>query len=134
MLRKITPLFLVAAVLRSGAKLTPRPYFNYFPHGNGGKAPGVTVRSGDWKLFRWFETNRNVPEKYELYNLRADLGESKNLAAQLPEKVKELDALIDAFLVDTRATYPRPNPAYRPGATAADGEGPVAAKKKKRAE
>ena len=32
----------------------------------------------------------------------------------MPEKVKELDALIDGFLQDTGALYPRPNPAYKP--------------------
>jgi hypothetical protein len=32
----------------------------------------------------------------------------------MPDKVKELDALIDGFLKDTGATYPRPNPAYKP--------------------
>ena len=32
----------------------------------------------------------------------------------MPEKVKELDALIDAFIQDTGALYPKPNPAYQP--------------------
>ena len=122
-----------ASVLTAGAKLGPRGYFNYFPHGNGGKAPGVTVRAGDFKLIRWFETNARAPQKYELYNLREDIGESKDLAATMPAKVKELDAMIDAFLQDTNATYPRPNPAYRAGAPA-DGGAPAAAKKKKKAE
>jgi arylsulfatase A-like enzyme len=122
-----------AAVLTSAGKMSPRGYFNYFPHGNGGKAPGVTVRAGDFKLIRWFETNARAPEKFELYNLRDDLGESKNLAAKMPDKVKELDAMIDRFLKDTNATYPRPNPAYRPGATA-DADSAPAAKKKKKAE
>ncbi|MDO8540622.1 MAG: sulfatase [Opitutaceae bacterium] len=125
-------------VLKTGAKLNRTAYFQYFPHGNAGKAPGVTVRSGDFKLIRWFETNAKAPEKYELYNLREDLGESRNLAGKMPAKVKELDMLIDGFLKDTNATYPRPNPAYRPGAA---GEGkagaagdPAAKKKKKKAE
>jgi hypothetical protein len=37
--------------------------------------------------------------------------------------VKELNSLIDGFLRDTGATYPRPNPAYRPAAAA--GEDPA---------
>ena len=119
-----------AKVLTSSAKLNRAGYFNYFPHTNGGKAPGVTVRSGDWKLMRWFETNPRHPEKFELYNLREDIGESKNLAAKMPDKVKELDGLIDGFLRDTGVAYPKPNPAYRPGAKADDV--PSAAKKKKK--
>jgi arylsulfatase A-like enzyme len=122
-----------AAVLRSGAKLNRAAYFNYFPHGGEAKPPGVTVRAGDFKLIRWFETSRQFPEKFELYNLRADLGESKNLAAAMPDKVKELDAMIDRFLQDTGASYPQPNPAYRAGAGAGD-DGATPARKKKKAE
>ena len=51
--------------------------------------------------------------RYELYNLRDDLSETKNLAAQMPDEVKELDALIDGFLADTGALIPKPNPNYR---------------------
>jgi arylsulfatase A-like enzyme len=128
-----------ASVLKSGAKLNRAAYFNYFPHGGVAKPPGVTVRAGDWKLIRWFETGRSHPEKYELYNLRDDLGESKNLAAKLPGKVKELDAMMDGFLKDTGATYPKPNPAYRAGsaeseATTGDAAGtaPAASKRKRK--
>ena len=32
----------------------------------------------------------------------------------MPEKVQALSTLIDGFLKDTGATYPRPNPAYKP--------------------
>ena len=125
-----------AAVLRSGAKLNRAAYFQYFPHGGPSKPPGVTVRAGDLKLIRWFETGPAQPEKFELYNLRADLGERKNLAAAMPDKVKALDRMIDEFLKDTGATFPKPNPAYRPGAKAGAEEraAPAAARKKKKAE
>lgn len=83
-------------------------FFNYFPYRpNGG---GVTVRSGDFKLIRWFDPA--FPR--ELYNLKDDLGETANLAEQMPDKVKELDALIDAYLKDTDAYIPKPNPAHNP--------------------
>jgi hypothetical protein len=51
-----------------------------------------------------------------LYDLREDLGETKNLATTEPARVRELDVLIDGFLADTGAIYPRPNPAYQPQA------------------
>ena len=98
------------------AKLPRSAYFTYFPSGGPTKPGGVWVRSGDFKLIRLYETGPNHPDLHELYNLREDIGETKNLAAQMPEKVKELDALIDAFLKDTNALTPKPNPAYR-GAT-----------------
>jgi arylsulfatase A-like enzyme len=121
-----------ASVLRGGAPLGRPAFFNYFPHGGPAKPPGVTVRSGDWKLIRWFEAGPKQPDKYELYNLRDDIGETKNLAATNEARVKAMDRMIDRFLEDTGANYPRPNPAYRPGA-AAEGE-PKAAKKKRKSE
>ncbi len=101
-------------VLKSAGKLERRALFNYFPHGpSPGRAGGVWVRSGDWKLIRWFGLLKDE-ERFELFNLKADLSESKNLAATEVARVKELDGLIDQFLIDTHAMYPRPNPAYKP--------------------
>ena len=88
-------------------------YFTWFPH----LIPAVSVRQGDWKLIRRFQPHRDYPDIHELYNLKADIGETKNLAATMPEKVKELDALIDVFVEQTGALYPQPNPAYMPRAS-----------------
>ena len=103
-----------ARVLKSEGKLTRLAFFNYFPHADLDRAGGVSVRSGDWKLIRWFAPQPGDVRRYELYNLRNDLSETSNLAAAEPERVKALDALIDGFLTDTGATYPRPNPACKP--------------------
>ena len=80
--------------------------------------PATTVRKGDWKLIRFYDTEEGWPDEYELYNLREDLGEQHNLAGSMPEKVRELDALIDGFLAQTGALVPRQNPAYDPEALA----------------
>ena len=48
----------------------------------------------------------------ELYNLKEDIGETTNLATRMPDKVAELNALIDDFIRDTGALAPKPNPAY----------------------
>ena len=99
-----------APVLRGTGALTREAHFTWFPH----LVPGVAVRKGDWKLIRRFTERPNDYEGLrELFNLRDDLGETKNLASAMPEKVKELDALIDAFVAETGALYPKPNPAYR---------------------
>lgn len=103
-----------AKVLKSEGKLDRLAFFNYFPHADLDRAGGISVRSGDWKLIRWFAPQPGDERRYELYNLRNDLSETRNLAAAEPERVKTLDALIDGFLADTGATYPRPNPAYKP--------------------
>jgi len=101
-----------ARVLKSEEGLGRTAFFNYFPHGGSpGRAGGVSVRSGEWKLIRWFGVPPGDVARYELYNLGTDLGEAANLAASEPGRVNELDALIESFLADTGATYPRPNPA-----------------------
>lgn len=99
-----------ASVLRGTGPLAREAFFNYFPHGRSpGRAGGVWVRRGDRKLIRWFGTGPE--ERFELYDLKKDLGETTNLAANSPDEVLRLDALIDGFLKETGATYPRENPA-----------------------
>jgi arylsulfatase A-like enzyme len=48
------------------------------------------VRKGDWKLL-------SMSGQPELYNLAADIGESKNVAADNPSVVKDLQATYDAW-------------------------------------
>ncbi len=98
--------------LLDGTGTLARPaYFTWFPH----LVPGVAVRAGDWKLIRRFEPR---PTEYEglqeLFNLKDDLSETTNLAAKYPDKVKELNNLIDQFTKDTGAIVPQPNPDYNP--------------------
>ncbi|MEY4178800.1 MAG: hypothetical protein RLY70_2374 [Planctomycetota bacterium] len=110
-----------APVLRGTGTLQRDAYFIWFPH----LVPGVSVRQGDWKLIRRFtERPGDYEGVHELFNLKDDLGETKNLAAQMPEKVKSLDALIDDFIRDTGALYPQPNPAYKPQAAKPRSAGP----------
>jgi arylsulfatase A-like enzyme len=73
------------------------------------------VRAGDWKLIRFFHDNPDQTDRFELYNLREDIGEKMNLAGKMPEKVEELNRMMDGFLKDTQAILPKPNPAYRGG-------------------
>jgi len=90
----------------------------FFPHyGNvDNTVPSAYVRKGDWKLIRFFFDNEDQTDRFELYNLKEDLGETKDLAAKEPERVKEMNALLDHFLKNTSAVMPKPNPAYKPGA------------------
>ncbi|MCC7495320.1 MAG: sulfatase-like hydrolase/transferase [Fimbriimonadaceae bacterium] len=101
-------------VLRGSGPLAREAYFTWFPH----LVPGVAVRQGDWKLIRRFEPRPEYEGLHELFNLRDDLGETTNLAAREPARVAALNALIDQFVKDTGALYPRPNPAYQAATTA----------------
>ena len=72
----------------------------------------AAVHQGDWELIRRFEPHVKYPDIWELYNLTEDIGETNNLASRMPDKVKELDALIDQFVEDTGALVPKPNPNF----------------------
>jgi hypothetical protein len=108
----------IVPVLRGAAALPREAIFCFFPHATPatGQLPAVYVRKGDWKLIRFFHDGPNFAHRYELYNLKADVGEVMNLADEMPDRVKQLDALIEGFLKDSGAVLPRPNPAYSPGA------------------
>lgn len=100
-----------------GDALAGKAVFQYFPHAPGVPdwlPPSVSVHRDDWKLIRIFHGGENGAHRHLLFNLRADIGEQNNLAAQKPELVSELDALIEKFLADTHAVVPVPNPAFDP--------------------
>lgn len=93
--------------------------FCHFPHGSPklardipGFLPGTYVRKGDWKLIRFYADNDDGSDRFELFNLKDDVGESKNLADEKPEIVRELNGLITGFLRDTEAVIPKRNPRY----------------------
>jgi arylsulfatase A-like enzyme len=97
--------------------------FCHFPHGSDqtaaardGFKPGTYVRRGDWKLIRFFADNYDGSDRLELYDLRADIGESNNVSAANPGLVAELNALIGDFLRDTGAVVPVRNPNYKKSA------------------
>ena len=94
-----------------GAKNPHDAYFFYY-----GVNELQAVRSGDWKLF-FPHTARTmqgqapgkdgIPGKYkplhvdhELYDLKNDLGETKNVAAENPEIVQRLEALAERARAD----------------------------------
>ncbi len=100
-----------------GAEVDRGAVFQYFPHNPGVPdwlPPAVSVHRGDWKLIRIFHGGENGAHRYLLFNLRDDISEKNNLAAQKPELVVELDALVTQFHADTRAVVPVPNPAFDP--------------------
>jgi arylsulfatase A-like enzyme len=100
-----------------GDALAGKAVFQYFPHNPGVPdwlPPAVSVHRDDWKLIRIFHGGEKGAHRHLLFNLREDLGEKNNLAAQKPELVAELDALIEGFLTDTKAVVPLPNPAFDP--------------------
>ena len=91
--------------LLKGRKLKRGPIFWHYPHySNQGGPPGGAVRDGDWKLIEWYEDGA-----IELFNLRADPGETNNLALQNPARVKKLHARLVAWRHDVKAIMPVPD-------------------------
>ena len=80
----------------------------HFPHYQAG-TPQSAIRSGDYKLIKNFETNQTV-----LFNIAEDIGERHNIAAAMPEKAAELEALLDGYLESVQADMPVANPDYDP--------------------
>jgi arylsulfatase A-like enzyme len=68
------------------------------------------IRQGDWKLVA-SGIDQNVPR---LINLSNDIGEAKDLSAEQPEKVKELQAAYDAWNAEQKEPlWPKPPAARR---------------------
>ena len=83
--------------------------FWHFPHYHGSTwTPGAAIRQGDWKLIEFYHY-----EKTELYNLASDIGETKDLAAQYPDKTTELKLLLKKMQEDAGALFPLINPDFR---------------------
>lgn len=99
----------------AGGKLKRDGIFTYFPHNPrvpDWLPPAVSVHYDGWKLIRIFHGGDNGQHRYKLFNLSDDIGESKNLAADFPDRVRSLDAMIESFLKDTNAVQPLPNRAF----------------------
>jgi arylsulfatase A-like enzyme len=74
-----------------------------------GCTPCSAVRAGDYKLIEFFEDNH-----VELYNLKNDIGEKKDLSKTNPHKAKELREMLHRWREDVNAQIPKPNPDYDP--------------------
>lgn len=100
--------------------------FTYFPHAPrvpDWLPPSIAVHRGDWKLIRIFHGGEDGGHRWKLFNLREDPGEQQDLATALPQRVAELDSLIDGFLADTAAVQPLPNPDFDPSKYRPEEEG-----------
>jgi arylsulfatase A-like enzyme len=77
----------ILPALSRGEKLAERPLY----WSGGSMDPWWGIRLGDWKMVG----NKG---QAQLFNLRRDIGETHDLAAQEPEKFAELKSLHDAWL------------------------------------
>lgn len=100
---------LVSLLKDPKATLKRKALYWHYPHfANQGGRPGGSVRMGGWKLIERYEDG-----SLELYNLKDDIGETKNLAKTMPEKAKELLGMLKKWRKEVDANMPEPNPDYR---------------------
>ncbi len=89
---------------------TDRALYWDYPHwGNQGGTPGAALREGDWKLIAF-----DYLKGSELYNLADDPGEQHNLAEKEPERLKAMQAKLEALRTSTGAFRTSPNPDFDP--------------------
>jgi arylsulfatase A-like enzyme len=84
--------------------------FWHYPHyGNQGGTPAGAVRSGNWKLVEFYET-----DSVELYDLEADVREDNDLSDYRPEKADRLRERLHEWRDEVGARLPGENPEFEP--------------------
>ncbi|MBT3278564.1 MAG: sulfatase [Phycisphaerales bacterium] len=114
------------AGLLDGKKALDRtePMVWHYPRYHGSlHVPSSAIREGDWKLV----DNYHLGKQF-LFNLKDDIGETKNLAKTNPKKAAELHKTLHDYLKKIGAGMPTKNPDFKPGA---DTKKPKKDKKKK---
>ena len=100
-------------LLHGAPTLERKRLFWHFPCYVGRATPASAIREGDFKLIEFFEEVGRV----ELFNLKNDPNEEKNLAAIMPEKAAALAKTLRTWQKETHALLPPgPNPNYDPNA------------------
>ena len=97
---KVDGVSFVPLLKQQSARAKDRPLFWHFPHCYD-QPPYSAIRKGDFKLI-YFHNDQH----FELYNLREDIGESENVAADRADVVRSLAGLLGRFLKDCNADMP----------------------------
>jgi len=86
----------------TNGKLKHRALYWHYPHYHTeGATPYSAVRDGDWKLIHTYETNA-----FELYNLKTDISETKNLIDSEPAIATRLKNELEAWKKKMKAQMP----------------------------
>ena len=100
----------IEPLLRESGPLQRDAIYWHYPHYHpGGATPYGAIRQGDFRLVEFFEDMR-----IELYNLKDDIGESKDLSIELPDKAAALRKKLHDWRQRVGAQMPTPNPHYAP--------------------
>ena len=82
-------------------------FLMHYPHSPHRTDYFTTYRNGDWKvIYHYFPTEVSENSHYQLYNLKADPFEQKNLAASEPKELRRLMQGLIGGLENQHAVYP----------------------------
>ncbi len=88
-----------------------------YPHFHArGSIPQAAVRSGNHKLIKFLKDGRT-----ELYDLKKDIGESRDLSRERPETTARLRRMLDAHIEETGVLPPEPAAENYPTVEFSDG-------------
>jgi len=100
----------LAPLLQKNGRIPSRSLYWHYPHYHpGGATPYSAILKDEWRLIEFLEDGR-----CELYNLREDIGETNNLAAEEEDKAAELLLELQQWRRRVGAQMPTPNPNYDP--------------------
>jgi len=90
---------------KTGTTSNSRILVWHYPNEWGPSGPGIgatsTIRKGNWKLIYY-----HLDQRFELFNLKTDIGETQNLANDQPEKLKKLAKTLTDYLINVDAQMP----------------------------
>lgn len=92
---------------RSGTIQRDALYWHYPHYHPCGAKPYGAIRKGDYRLLEYYEDGA-----LELYDLENDIGETRNLANEMPEKATALQRQLATWRTRVKAQMPSPNPDY----------------------
>ncbi|UCD29013.1 MAG: sulfatase [Planctomycetota bacterium] len=95
-------------LLKQSGKLKRDAIFWHYPHFClQGVRPGGIIRQGDYKLIERYEDGT-----LELYDLKHDISETRNLAFEMSARTRQLRQLLHQWRESVKANMPLPNPHY----------------------
>ena len=98
---------MVSLISNPEKKLERSALYFHYPHYHHDR-PASCIREGDWKLIEYLDGSNELL----LFNLKEDLGESKNLVSNRQGKAKDLQTKLRKWRQSVNAEMPIPNPAF----------------------
>ncbi|MBI9019363.1 MAG: sulfatase [Phycisphaerae bacterium] len=99
----------IVPLLKQSGNIDREALYWHYPHYHGsGHRPSSAIRMDNYKLIHFYEDDH-----VELYNLKDDMGERKDLAKPKPDIAKKLKNKLQGYLKSVNANFPAKNPDYK---------------------